>query len=99
MLEKTYQTWCINTAIARGILAYKVEAAGRSGFPDVLLVGAGGVIVFVELKSPRGTGRLSALQLRTINELDRQGADVYVCDSKESFTQVLDSITTRSDNR
>ena len=89
--ELQFQNWCVNQCKNAGVLVYKTAALGRRGFPDLLLVG-GGQVVFVELKSPKGTGRLSDLQRHTIALLKDEGATVYVCNSREDFMQILQGI-------
>jgi len=73
------------------IYCRKMASVGRVGFPDVLLV-RGGRVVFVELKSPSGTGRLSEMQKREIRRLKDAGAQVYVVDSKEGVDNVFKQI-------
>jgi hypothetical protein len=65
-----------------------VVAIGQRGFPDLLLIFKGGLVVFVELKTP--TGRLSPKQKRTIKRMKKQGAKVYVIDTLEGFTGLLE---------
>ena len=87
-MESTLQADCVKKAKEFGVLAYKMICVGRRGFPDLLLIFSGGLVVFVELKTP--TGRLSAIQKRTIKRMKEQGAKVYVIDSIESFTGLLE---------
>lgn len=76
-----------------GVLFYKMEAKGKRGFPDVLLL-ANGRSVYIELKSPKGTGKLSALQTRRIEEMKAAGADVRVIDNLEGCIDVINEIAT-----
>ena len=88
MTEKSFQDWCIKWARIHGVLVYKVEAIGKRGFPDLVMV-AGGRVTFVELKNPNGAGRVSPLQKRTIQELRENGASVYICASREEFETII----------
>lgn len=56
--------------------AYKLVSPGCAGMPDRLVCLPGGITVFCELKSPKGT--LSKLQIERIRELDRTGHRIYV---------------------
>ena len=47
---------------------------------------------FVELKSPSGKGRLSALQLLEIAKLRDAGASVHVIESKEQVDAIIEGL-------
>ena len=85
--ESGLQSYLRREAKKRGILFYKLTAS-EAGFPDVMLVYRGQT-VFVELKSPKGTGRLSARQIRIINQLESQGMEVYVEHTKEGCSEII----------
>jgi hypothetical protein len=89
--EAKFQAYVCKKCSDYGILVYKFESPARRGVPDLLLVFPGGEIVFLELKNPAGTGRLSKLQLVEINRLRHQGATVYVVDSKDRFHEIVAS--------
>jgi len=90
MTEKTLQDFLIKKARQAGILAYKVVCVGRRGFPDVLLT-QNGRTVFAELKNPNGKGRLSVQQIKTLNELNENGAETYVIQSKDQALELIQS--------
>ncbi len=90
--EKRLQQYCKTLAKGCGVGFYKLECVGRRGFPDVMLI-KGAKIVFVELKSPSGTGRLSALQTHRIAELRELGATVLVVDSFAGVDDVIKSFS------
>lgn len=69
----------------------KVEAVGRRGLPDLLLI-RNGRTVHVEVKSPSGTGRLSVLQTRMIDTLRAHGAEIFVVDSLQKAVALLDTM-------
>jgi len=75
--EANLQTKIMTDCKTAGILAYKTEAVGQRGFPDVLLLKAA-VIVFLELKNPNGKGSLEPHQKRIRKKFIEQGANIYV---------------------
>lgn len=91
MTESVLQQQIIKEAKKRGVLALKVEAVARRGLPDLLLI-YNGRTVHVEVKSPKGTGRLSVLQTRMIDTLRSHGAEVFVVDSLKNSIELLDSM-------
>jgi len=91
MNEKQLQDFTIKKANERGILAYKTVSVGRRGFPDLTLIGEGGVVWFVELKHPNGKGQLSNHQIKTIADLRAKGANVAVVSSTEEVIELLNS--------
>lgn len=91
MTESILQQEIIKQAKKRGILALKVEAVGRRGLPDLLLI-YNGKTVHVEVKHPNGRGRLSALQVHMIALLKDHGAQVHVVDSLEDAVVLLESM-------
>jgi hypothetical protein len=86
--EKALQNYLFRQAKAVGVYCRKMAAVGRRGFPDVLLA-FGGVIIFVELKSPANTGRLSAGQVYEIRALKACGLRVLVIKTKEDADAVI----------
>lgn len=85
MLEKKLQQKIIDFCSKRDILAKKVDSTSSRGWPDLIVVLRNGVVLFVELKTPKG--RLSALQERTIKQLKENNANVYVIRSVDSFIE------------
>jgi hypothetical protein len=71
-----------------GISFDKVESRSRRGFPDCFLV-QDGRIMLVEVKTPTGKGRLSALQKVTIERLRHQGVNVKVLDSVDQVDAII----------
>ena len=55
--ERALQGYLFRRAKQHGIYCRKMRAEGQTGFPDVLLA-HDGIVMFVELKSPTGKGRL-----------------------------------------
>lgn len=91
MTEKALQNYLFARADDHGIYCRKMAAVGHTGFPDAFLVFAGRAAL-VELKSPKGTGRLSKKQEREIARLREQGMNVYIVDSKEDVDNVIRNI-------
>tara|TARA_R110000803_G_scaffold56492_2_gene113830 strand:+ start:1498 stop:1800 length:303 start_codon:yes stop_codon:yes gene_type:complete len=90
--EKSLQNYLFAQCKKHKIFIRKMEAAGRRGFPDCLLIYKGDVL-FAELKSPTGRGRLSRLQQIEINRLQAHCAKVWVLDSREGVDDVIKKIT------
>jgi hypothetical protein len=91
MTESILQQEIIKQAKKRGILALKVEAVGRRGLPDLLLI-YNGKTVHAEIKHPNGRGRLSALQVHMIALLKDHGAQVHVINSLDEAVAMLESM-------
>lgn len=91
MTESALQQKILAEAKSRGILALKVEAVGRRGLPDLLLIYNGNTI-HAEIKNPKGTGRLSELQVRMIANLRAHGAEVFVIDNLQDAIAMLESM-------
>ena len=83
MDEKSLQAWFKKECTERGALCYKFASPAHRGVPDVVVIQNTGRVYFVEMKSPKGTGRLSPLQEFTIKQFRAMGVDVYVCQTKE----------------
>ena len=89
--EAHLQAYLFRQAKMYQIFCRKMQASGRRGFPDVLLINDR--VVFVELKTPAGTGRLSALQKPEIDRLRHAGADVRVIATKEDVDGLIEELT------
>jgi hypothetical protein len=96
--EKNLQDYMKRQAKNHGISFFKLESVGRTGFPDVMLAHKGHCI-FVELKSPKGTGVLSARQKLIINELTAQGIETHVINQKEAADNIITGLTNRKPER
>lgn len=59
------------------------------GIPDRLVLLPGGQATFVELKSPRGTGRVSKIQRYWLRRLQSLGFSAAVVDSREGVKNVI----------
>ena len=91
--EKTLQAFIKKECKAAGILCYKFASPAHRGVPDLILVGPTGRVIFVEVKSPTGRGKLSPLQEHTIKQLRENNATVYVTNDKRAVTTIIKLLT------
>lgn len=96
MTERDLQEFFKKMCKKFNLLFYKTVAVGKQGFPDCTVINAQGVVAFVELKSPKGTGRLRPNQIRTINELRSYQANVYIINTKEAVTAFVEEFERRT---
>ena len=73
-LEKKLRTY----ARLAGGFTMKLVPEGETGLPDRLVVLPGGVVWFIELKTPKGTGRVTAKQLHWAEAIETLGCR-YLC--------------------
>lgn len=76
-----------------GFLCYKFVSPGKKGVPDRILL-AKGYTIYIETKS--NTGVLSEIQKIRINEMRKQGCEVYVINNRKSIDQLLENINART---
>jgi hypothetical protein len=96
--ERQLQDYLKKIARAEKMDFYKMECVGRSGFPDVLLTWRGWS-VYVELKSPAGTGRLSPRQKIMLKGLTNQGIENYVIEKQSQADALIAGIIKREPRR
>ena len=87
--EKQLQDYLRKQCLVRGISFDKVESRSRRGFPDIFMA-RDGQVVLAELKSPAGTGKVSALQQRCIDDLLAHGVVTYIIDSVDGVGEIID---------
>lgn len=75
-----------------GILFYKFSSPARRGVPDLILINKKGQVVFLELKSPTGRGKLSPLQQNEIKKLRLYNACVYVASTREKIDGIIQAL-------
>lgn len=71
----------------------KLESRSRRGWPDICLI-KNGIVVFVELKSPAKTGRLSPLQKACLADIRAHGGlayTLYAVDQVDLLLAAFDS--------
>ena len=89
--EKDLQNYIMKECKKHNILCHKMESRTSRGWPDLLLIYKGRV-VFVEVKSPAGTGRLSELQLSTMNDIFDHGGDALIVDSEHGASMLVERV-------
>lgn len=94
MTEKDLQDFLRKECLANGAFFAKLESKSSRGFPDCMIA-KNGHVIFVELKSPKKTGRLHALQKRVIEKLQCVGLDVRIVDSKNAATDAVVDLVIR----
>lgn len=85
--EKTLQASIVKLFAQHEILVLKFASPAHRGVPDLVCM-ANGVTVWIEVKHPGGTGRLSRLQEIMIENMRAKGALVYVVDSIEQAKRI-----------
>jgi hypothetical protein len=98
MLESGLQRKVLTAARSMGIFCRKVEFPNYAGCPDCIFM-FGGVVLWIEFKSPKGTGRLSALQAHTHAEMRAAGAWVEVIDNYEKGMECLKNLISQGSNK
>jgi hypothetical protein len=85
--EKSLQAYITKKCAAKGILCYKLRASSQRGLPDLMLLHDGKAL-FIEVKSPAGTGRMTELQKRMQARLRAAGfvaADLASVEATNNF--------------
>lgn len=80
-----------------GAFVAKMEAVGQRGFPDLLVIYKGRSL-YLELKSPKGTGRLSDLQILMHESLREAGAWVEVAQNMSTIDDIIGLLLGCSDS-
>ena len=86
--EKGLQNWIIGQCRESGILCEKIESKSARGWPDLVLM-YGGRVVWIEVKSPTGKGRLSDAQMRCHAKMWDVGGWVYTVGTVELATAII----------
>lgn len=73
-----------------GGLCFKWVSPGRRGVPDRICILPRGRTIFVEMKAPNG--KLSPLQEKRIQELEKRKHEVYVLESKQQVDNFIKEI-------
>lgn len=88
--EKRIEGKLRTEAKKRGGLAVKFVSPGFDGVPDRVVMFQGGIMAFVELKTPGK--KLRPLQARRKRQLEALGFKVYVADNSAIIGEILDEI-------
>ena len=86
--EKDLHKYAKKVCKEHAVFFRKLKAEGVSGFPDLLLA-KNGKVIFVELKSPSGTGKLRPLQIRTIDDMKGEGLNVRVVSQPHQIDRIV----------
>jgi hypothetical protein len=86
--EKLVEAELVARVEAMGGMCIKVQATGRRGFFDRIVVLPKGRVVFVELKRPKG-GRLSPHQIWYLTGFDALGVAIALVRNSADITQLL----------
>lgn len=89
MTEAGLEIYLKREAALLDIECYKFVSPARRGVPDDILVAYPSLVFFVELKSPKGTGKTSKLQIRELRRLHALGCKTYIIDSTDAVDTVL----------
>jgi hypothetical protein len=87
--EKILQNYLQHECFLYGLL---FSSPARRGVPDVLIINPKGRVVFVELKSPSGRGRIHPLQQYEINKLRAAGVSAYILYTQEEVDNLIESL-------
>lgn len=88
-MERDIQAKIRKKIIALGGLCVKVDASQR-GWPDLTAILPGGLVLFLEVKTP--TGRVSKIQQYMHDKLSEVGANVHVVRSVEDVTTIIERL-------
>tara|TARA_R110002074_G_scaffold283078_1_gene454703 strand:+ start:672 stop:971 length:300 start_codon:yes stop_codon:yes gene_type:complete len=94
--ERVLQARCLKYARKQGVWARNITTPAYAGMPDCMFLYKG-MTMFVEFKSPKGTGKLSAMQWHNIEELQVQGFPVFVVNDFDIFSTSLDIFMSEAD--
>lgn len=84
MTEKQIEKRIVALAKEAGGIAYKFISPGNAGVPDRIVIIPGARPVFVEIKVQ--SGKLTALQRRQIERLEKLGQPVMVIQGEKDLT-------------
>ena len=88
MKEQAIEQFLVKGCQKRGWFCVKLAATGWAGMPDRMILGPGGKVCFVELKSPGKKPR--KLQSYRLQQLAGLGFWARVVDSKEGAQELMD---------
>ena len=96
--EKDLQKFITRYCKQQGVFCQKTESRSARGFPDLMLA-RDGLVLFMELKTPAGTGRLSALQLKRHREMRAAGLRVEVVACPDEAVMIIDILAGAAGSR
>lgn len=87
MRESTLERYLVRAVQAEHGVCWKWSSPGITGVPDRICIMPGGIIIFVELKTP--AGRLSPRQKKVIQTIEILQANVRVVYSKKDIDLLM----------
>jgi len=91
-LEKDIESYLTKQVEKAGGLCLKFPAVYCEGIPDRVLIFHGGIVIFAELKRPKG-GKLSEAQKYQIARLRKRGVRVEVIRNKQEVDELIEEVT------
>lgn len=85
--EKLIEDYLVKKVKSLKGKAYKFISPGNIGVPDRMVLLPGGIIFFVELKSPKG--KPTTIQTRQIENIKFLGQRVFIANSFEMVDEIL----------
>jgi len=89
-LERDVEQALTRYAHEVGGMCVKFNPDSKRGMPDRIVLLPGGVVVWVELKRPKG-GSVSAVQKHRHKQLHALGQIVVVCRTKEDARRIIET--------
>ena len=90
MRESAIENYLVQRVKAVGGLCPKFSSPGNRGVPDRIILMPDGVMVFCEVKAPRG--KLSKLQGYWLSKLRRMGQRTAVVWSKDEVDKLVEEL-------
>jgi Holliday junction resolvase len=84
--EAVLQTNIIRELQKHGCLCYKVKSIGNAGLPDLMII-RDRKTMFIEVKNPKGTGKVSRLQEYEIRRIQAAGIPATIANSVDQALQ------------
>ena len=88
--EKNYETYLMRECTKRDWLCLKGLVQNRKGWPDRTIITTNRLIVFCEVKRPKG--RIAPLQTRTMEMLRKRGIHAFIVRDKEDIDRLINWI-------
>ncbi len=93
MLEKQIESKVVKKAKELGFLTYKFSSPSNRGVPDRIFISGRGNVIFMEFKSEKG--KLTKLQLKTKNDIEKNNVEVFVINKVEDAVLILTYLDAR----
>lgn len=87
--EASLEKWCKGRAMTVGAVLLKWVSPGQAGVSDRILIIPGGVVAFIEFKSPTKPRKPSIRQQQVLLSLEERGCNVEVIATRGQFMELL----------